>query len=1034
MPKAVFGRSIAALLLLHVATAQARTQAQAETQQPAGGPIAVRTITGNWTFSYLPQSTLDIAPAANGFDDREWPVVALPHNWSTYETTGDLHPYIKAASERDDPYWWRGWGWYRKSFTIDTQHRDRRVFVEFDGVQKYSRIYLNGRFLAEHKGGYNSFSVDLTDAVRFGADNILAVAVSNRRDDLQGGIAPMTAGNFNVYGGIYRDVRLVVKDALHFPYQGNAQHEGGVWITTPGTSEASGMVRVRSWVRNDHPTPQQATLITEIRDPDGVVIATLQEKRSIAPREVAVFDQQSSPIAKPRLWSPDVPNLYQVTSRLLRGDNLVETLSNPLGFRWFRWDHDADRLILNDKPIVIAGTNRHQDYPWLGDAVPKRLHERELREIRHDLGHNFIRAAHYPNDPEVYDLTDRLGLITVEEVPNIKSIDFGEDTQSANLTAMIRRDRNHPSILFWSVGNETDDPVDSCLAKQLDPDRLIHARKAENAGACVDHDHTDLDMEALLRVTIRGWETRDAVANAASRPMESTNGQTAGTEDWAHRQARIDGGSIRGRIDRQGVAWLYADHGADRRYENAPVDHVNAKGWVDLYRFPKTLYRLYQANWAKAPMVYVHPWHWQRRYIGQRRSFQVDSNCAEIELSVNGRPIGRQRPSAAGFQTVRFDEVVVVPGRIEASCTDREGIFHRVDMAGPAASIRLSVDQANLMADRASVGFVTAEIVDAAGLPVQGASDTLTWSVEGPATLVGPSVFTSDKEKLLAGEGTGYVTSPVRNIVRATATPGTVTVRVAATGLAPGKITLTAVVPPEQPANGIGERRLSDTGRRPVVRDASYNPFDGAGDDAPAIARIENENVTFPRSSDTDLRTAIDAFVRQRNPTLPTGIPAYSALLDRLASAVLRTNRQLIPDDYNFIGESFNDATRLADILADLGLPARYRAQIDAYYAEQIISRGLTADIAELRSAYAQAARGSRIFTSAVDAPTVATYDSPFDVWRVRAQTIDELLIAADAPPTDLARVRLLNPHAIRNGSAALMPETLVLIPGPTTR
>jgi hypothetical protein len=170
----------------------------------------------------LPSGEPDDAPARRAFDDSHWPAIALPHTWSTFETTREPHPFIKSATERDDNYWWYGWGWYRKRFVIDPAMRGKRLFVEFDGVQKYSRVYLNGVFIGEHKGGYNSFCFDLTGHARFGEANLLAVRVSNRRDDNFGGIPPMHAGNYNVYGGIYRDVRLVFKDPLHIPYQGSA--------------------------------------------------------------------------------------------------------------------------------------------------------------------------------------------------------------------------------------------------------------------------------------------------------------------------------------------------------------------------------------------------------------------------------------------------------------------------------------------------------------------------------------------------------------------------------------------------------------------------------------------------------------------------------------------------------------------------------------------------------------------------------------------------------------------------------------------
>jgi beta-galactosidase len=214
-------------------------------------PRVTRTINHAWTFSYLAAPERDDRIAEPGFDDSRWPAVALPHTWSTYETTGELHPFIRNPSERDDAYWWYGWGWYRKRFELAADVGGRRIFLEFDGVQKYSRVYLNGTYVGEHKGGYTSFSLDITPHVNVGRENILAVAVSNRRDDLFGRIPPMTAGNWNVYGGIYRDVRLVLKEPVHLPYQGNWNHDGGTFITTPEVSERSAIVDVKTWARND---------------------------------------------------------------------------------------------------------------------------------------------------------------------------------------------------------------------------------------------------------------------------------------------------------------------------------------------------------------------------------------------------------------------------------------------------------------------------------------------------------------------------------------------------------------------------------------------------------------------------------------------------------------------------------------------------------------------------------------------------------------------------------------------------------------
>lgn len=1015
----------ACLAVLSVLTAAAAVRAE---------PV-VRTINRDWTFNYVAAGKLDEAVARPDFDDRAWPAIAVPHTWSTFETTGDLHPFIKNASERDDPYWWRGWGWYRKHVSIDRRHLGSKVFLELDGVQKYSRVYLNGRFLTEHKGGYTSFSVDLTDAVRFDGDNVLAIAVSNRRDDNFGGIPPMTAGNFNVYGGVYRDVRLVVKDRLHIPFQGSADHEGGTFVTTPEVSAARAVANVRTWVRNDHPDARTAELVTTVRDPGGVVVATLRDRRSIAPGAVAEFNQTTAPLLRPRLWSTETPNVYRVTSEVRAAGRTIDRLESPLGFRWFRWDETAKRLIVNDRPMTINGTNRHQEYPWLGDAMPKRLHDAELRQIRGELGHNFLRAAHYPNDKRVYDLTDQLGIAVVEEVPNIKPIDFGEEIQARNLTEMIRRDRNHPSILFWSVGNETNDAADSCLAKRLDPTRLIHERKSEGYGDCVDHNHEDLDLENLLRVTIRGWHDGEI---ADRNPV---NGQSAGTEEWQHARARVTDGSVRGRIDQQPVAWLYADHGADREYENAPLKHVNAKGWVDLYRVPKHLHHLWRANWGAEPMVYVHPHLWREKHLGRQMGFQVDSNCAEVELSVNGRVVGRQRPAVATFRTVRFDNVLVERGTLAARCVDRPAVTHAVVMAGAPARLVLSTDQSRIAADRADVAIVTADIVDAAGAPVGGATNPLTWEVLGPGRLVGAPRYETDIAKNLQMEGSGYIDAPVKNIVRSTATPGLVRVRVSSPGLAPAEITVESASPPASPADGIVEPRLTDARRHPVARDPNFNPVAEALSDSPTLARIENENNSFPPLSAEALRARLDAFVRARNTTVDTTTPAYAAFLTRLAEAVVRTDRQLIPDDYNFAAANYDDAVRASRYLEAIGLHPEYRRVMARHYADLVVTRGRPLDFEAERARLEPLRTGARLVRSVepvtAEGPAVS-YETSSDTFRVKAGALEPLVTAlhpdfADLGPAVKARAIAylisVNPSALTAGASVPPRNTPVLVP-----
>ena len=208
------------------------------------------TINHQWNFNYLPDSDPDTSFFTSDPTLEGWINVSLPHTWSTFQTTGERHPYIKNASERLDPYWWKGWGYYRKRVVLPETSKCERYFLEFDGVQKYCRLYVNGIYIGEHKGGYNSFSFDISHAVQKG-ENSIWMAVSNFRNDPFGGIPPMSAGNFNVYGGIYRDVRLVKTSDVYIPYQGNYSHEGGTFITASVSDSSRAIIHITNYLKND---------------------------------------------------------------------------------------------------------------------------------------------------------------------------------------------------------------------------------------------------------------------------------------------------------------------------------------------------------------------------------------------------------------------------------------------------------------------------------------------------------------------------------------------------------------------------------------------------------------------------------------------------------------------------------------------------------------------------------------------------------------------------------------------------------------
>lgn len=857
-------------------------------------PRVEQTINRDWTFQYFPAEKPDLAPAAPGFDDARWPAVAVPHTWSTYETTRDLHPFIRNPSERDDAYWWYGWGWYRKKFTISTDYAGQLVAAEFDGVQKYAKIYLNGTLIAEHKGGYTSFSVDLTPHLKFGAENVLAVQVSNRRDDPFGVIPPSTAGNFDVYGGIYRDVRLVIRDRLHVPFQGSADHEGGTFVTTPTVSAERGTVRVRTWVQNAFSQPRAATLVTTVRDAENKIVLTATTRETLSPGALHEFDQALGIVERPKLWSPDTPYLYTVTTEVRDGDRIADTYASPLGFRWFTWNKAERRLYLNGQKTLLRGINRHQEFPWLGDAMPKWMHRQDLEDIRYGMGLNFQRTAHYPQDPMVYALCDRLGFMLIEEAPNIKDIKFSRDVQQQHVIEMIRRDRNHPSILFWSMGNETNQPADSAWAVAEDTSRLVYLRRSDHGGDHVQITDKDLAIENLLRCTVRGWLNADD-HDFGQETDHPPGAQVTGSEAWQHEKNR----SSEKLADDNVVTWIYADHGADREYLNSPLKHINPKGWVDAYRFPKLTYYLWQANFTTKPMAFIHPTWWRPRYVGQRHEIRVDSNCDEVELKLDGVSLGKRTPNVANSYSVVFENVEVRRGVLTVE-GKRGGApaSYTLTMPGAPARLTLTTAQKQIVADRAGIAVLSADIVDANGTHVFGANPPLTWTVDGPATLLAPANYQTDTAKNGAMDGTMYIDAPVANLVRSTAMPGSIRVRVSAPGLQPAEVTIVSVAPTPSTVPGILEPALSDTGRTPVRRDPDFKPALVGGKNG-RVAEIEQDR-QFDAKTREELRTQIEQFVRERNPSVDVFTAEYRAFIERMVGIVSDRNGLMIADDYNF--------------------------------------------------------------------------------------------------------------------------------------
>jgi hypothetical protein len=885
-------------------------------------------INTNWTFNYLPGETADKGYELTSTNDAKWMAVSLPHTWSTFETTGELHPFIKNTSEEDNPYWWNGWGWYRKHFTVNKDYADRKVFIEFEGVQKYCKVWINGKFLGEHKGGYGSFDFDITQFIKPGADNIIAVAVNNRQND-NFRIPPMASGSFNVYGGIYRDVTIVLKNKLYIPMQGSALHEGGTFITTPGLKEKEGVVRIQTWVKNDNTVKKSCTLQTTIFDASNKAIEIIKTTSEINPGQLFKFDQHSKPVKNPHLWSNENPYIYKIISEVIDGKDLVDTYNSSFGFRWFKWNYAENYLYINDKKLIISGGSFYPEYPWLGGAIPKWLIGNDFKDVVSNLNFNFLRSANFPNDKYLYELADKSGIIIYEEAPNTGDQDFSPEVQEQQIREMIRRDRNHPGIIFWGMGSETNRAADSKFAVAEDTTRIITANRVreKSAGTFAKHTEANLTIDEKLFPAVRGWYNKDVKDIEPSALMETC------TEESQLMKLKASGVPGKGNVS----VWIYEDYGTRNEYLNSPLLNISTMGLVDSYRIPKYSYYFWQAFYAKTPIVFIQPHFWRSQYLGQKKDIVIYTNCEKVELKVNGVSKGTQITDATNSHSAIFKEIQIEKGTLSATGTAKGlPVTAQVVMAGDPARIILTSLNKKISADRGSVAIITADIVDAKGNHVYGASNSIKWSIAGPAEFVGPASYSTDINKHMETNGIWYIDMPVSNVIRSKGGIGKITVTAAASGLALGSVDIDAEeIKPDNSV--ISELVLSDEGRKMVER-LVLTP--SRLDEVPSeiITSTEELKLNFPDRS--GYSKYMRDYIIKNNPSADSTTIEFRSLVSILGTHLINNNGNLKAADYNFSADNFNNCRLIAGYIAATKLPPLFKDGLRKYYSNSIIKLG----------------------------------------------------------------------------------------------
>mgnify|MGYP000862277524 FL=1 len=705
--------------------------------------------------------------AQPGFDDSGWRELDLPHDWSIEGEFSEKNPASPGGGALPG-----GIGWYRKTFNVSTADRDRLTYITFDGVYRNSEVWINGNYLGKRPYGYSSFRYDLTPYLRYGEEeNVMAVKVDN---------SAQPNSRWYSGSGIYRNVWLTTTGKI-------AVDQWGTFVTTPEVSNESALVRVTTRIANGSGSKAVVRVETAVYDAGNKRVAATETDQVEVPSTGTAVTQELT-VRTPHLWSVDDPALYRVVTTVRSGQLLADTYETVTGIRTFEFDREKG-FILNGEPVTIKGVCNHHDLGCLGAAVNTRALERQL-EILKEMGCNGIRTSHNPPAPELLDLCDRMGFIVMDEAFDIWKVgktdydyhlDFDE-WHRRDIEAMVLRDRNHPSVFIWSIGNE--------VMEQWQRDGSGEAIAAELAGIVRSLDDTrpvtaacndpvpSNPVIASGALDLIGFNYRDTLWTRF--PQAFPEGKFIGTETTSALATRGSYDMPSDVIRRWPARWdqPFRDGNPDltcSAYDNcsAPWGTTHRDSWrlirdnayltgmyiwtgfdylgeptpywwparssyfgiIDLAGFPKDVYWFYQSEWTDRDVLHIFPhWNWNP---GQAVDVWAFTNCDEVELFLNGNSLGRQKKGKDDFNLVwrvQFEEgTLLAVGYRDGS----EIMRSEVRTAGAPAALTLSPDRAEIKADGSDLSFITVTVSDRDGNTVPHAANLVTFSVEGPGTIAG---------------------------------------------------------------------------------------------------------------------------------------------------------------------------------------------------------------------------------------------------------------------------------------------------------
>ena len=727
--------------------------------------------------------------AARGYDDKGWQQVNLPHDWVVGQ------PFDEKALKQQG-YRPRGIGWYRRTFKLDPSDRGKNLELQFDGVATHCTVYFNGSAVHHNFCGYTSFHIDVSPMARYGNDeNTIAVRVD----------ANAMEGWWYEGGGIYRHTWLVKRSPVHVVTD-------GVYANPVKGTDGKWTIPAEATLANTGASAASAQVDIGVFDSAGKKVAGgTSTAVTIVPMDQTVA-KISIPVDTPRLWSVEHPNLYEVRTTVSSNNAVVDAVTTNCGFRTIRFDAKQG-FFLNDQPLKLQGTSNHQDHAGVGVAVPDSIQEFRIRKLK-EMGSNAYRSAHNPPSRELLDICDRLGMLVMDETRHFNA----SPEYLKQLEWLVRRDRNHPSVILWSLFNEEGLEVNeegmemarvmNAVVKRLDCTRpttggqnkgqLGSDGKANPRNAAQVLEVVGINYQTDLYDKIRAAYPDKPIVSTEDTSQIMTRGEY--TTNWS---------SIVGSYDDVFPGWAATSNarnsweaickqtsfaggfswtGFAYRGEPTPYGWPSASshfGAMDLCGFPKTEFFVRQAHFVKdRPVLTLVPhWNWPGK-DGQNIKVLAATNCDSVTLSLNGNRIEEKKVHA--FQMSEW-QVPYAPGKLEAVATKngREVARFAVETTGEPVALRLTPDRKTLDADGQDAVPVTVEAIDAQGRPVPTANLPVEFELSGPGANIGVGNGDPNSHEPEKGNKVSIYNGLAQIIVQSTKDAGEIKLTATAEGLAP---------------------------------------------------------------------------------------------------------------------------------------------------------------------------------------------------------------------------------------------------------